>query len=31
MSKKELAEELYKPIISKFEERKVQSTFTGNI
>ena len=31
MSKKELAEELYKTIIRKFEERKVQPTFTGNI
>ena len=31
MSKKELTEELYKPIIRKFEEIKVQLTFMGNI
>ena len=28
---KELAEELYKPIIKKFKKRKVQSPFIGNI
>ena len=28
--KKEVAEELHKPIIKKFKERKVQSAFTSN-
>ena len=31
MSKKELAEKLHKPIIKKFEKRKVQSPFIENI
>ena len=31
ISNKELAEELHKPIIRKFEERKVHSPFTDNI
>ena len=31
MSKKELAEKLHKPIIKKFEKRKVQSPFRDNI
>ena len=31
MSSKELAEELYKPIISKFEKQKVHSSFIDNI
>ena len=31
MSNKELAEELHKPIITKFNERKVHSTFTETI
>ena len=31
MSKKELTEELHKPIIRKFEEIKEQLTFMGNI
>ena len=31
MSNKELAEELHKPIIRKFEKRKVHSSFTDNI
>ena len=31
MSKKELAEKLHKPIIKKFEKRKVQSLFIENI
>ena len=31
MSNKELAEELYKPINSKFDKRKVNSFFTDNI
>ena len=31
ISNKELAEELHKPIISKFEKRKVQSSFMNNI
>ena len=31
MSNKELAEELHKPIIRKFEKREVQSPFTDNI
>ena len=31
MSKKELAEKLHKPIIKKFEKRKVQSLFRDNI
>ena len=31
MSNKELAEELHKPIIRKFEKRKVHSPFTDNI
>ena len=31
MSNKELAEELLKPIIRKFEERKVYSPFIDNI
>ena len=31
MSKKELAEKLHKPIIKKFENRKVQSPFIENI
>ena len=31
MSNKELAEELHKPIISKFKKRKVQWPFTDNI
>ena len=30
MSNQELAEELYKPIIRKFEKRKVHSSFTDN-
>ena len=29
--KKEVAEELHKPIIKKFKERKVQSPFVDNI
>ena len=31
MSNKELAEELHKPIIKKFQKRKIQSSFTDNI
>ena len=31
MSNKELAKELYKPIIKKFKQRKVQSPFIDNI
>ena len=31
MSNKESAEELHKPIIRKFEKRKVHSSFTDNI
>ena len=31
MSNKELAEELHKPIIRKFENRKVHSPFIDNI
>ena len=31
MSNKELAEELHKPIIKKFERRKVHSSFIDNI
>ena len=31
ISNKELAEELYKPIIRKFNKRKVQSPFINNI
>ena len=31
MSNQELAEGLYKPIIRKFEKRKVHSSFPGNI
>ena len=31
MSNKELAEELYKPIIRKFKKRKVHSSFIDNI
>ena len=31
ISKKELAEELHKPIITKFKKRKVQSPFIDNI
>ena len=31
MPNKELAEELHKPIIRKFEKRKVHSTFIENI
>ena len=31
ISNKELAEELYKPIIRKFKKRKVHSTFIDNI
>ena len=31
MSNKELAEELHKPIITKFNERKLHSTFTETI
>ena len=31
ISDKELAEELHKPVIRKFEKRKVQSTFIDNI
>ena len=31
MSNKELAEELYKPIIRKFEKTKVHSPFVNNI
>ena len=31
MSNKELAEELHKPIISKFKKRKVYSSFIDNI
>ena len=31
ISNKELAEELHKPIIRKFEKRKVHSSFTDNI
>ena len=31
MSNKELAEELHKPFIRKFEKRKVHSPFTDNI
>ena len=31
MSKKELAEELHKPIIKKIEKRKVYSIFIDNI
>ena len=31
ISKKELAEELHKPIIRKFEKRKVHSLFIDNI
>ena len=31
ISNKELAEELYKPIIRKFEKCKVRSTFIDNI
>ena len=30
ISNKELAEELHKPIISKFEKRKVHSSFIDN-
>ena len=31
MSDKELAEKLHKPIIRKFEKRKVHSSFIDNI
>ena len=31
MSDKELAEELHKPIIRKFKDRKVYSSYTENI
>ena len=31
MSNKELAEELYKPVIKNFEKRKLYSSFIGNI
>ena len=31
MSSKELAEELHKPVIKKFEKRKVHSSFIDNI
>ena len=31
ISYKELAEELHKPIIGKFEKRKVHSPFIGNV
>ena len=31
MSNQELAEELYKPFIRKFEKRKVHSSFIDNI
>ena len=31
MSNKELAEELHKPIIRKFEKRKIYSSFIDNI
>ena len=31
MSNKELAEKLHKPIVRKFEERKLYSPFTDNI
>ena len=31
MSKKELAEELHKSIIKKFEKRKIYSSFIDNI
>ena len=31
MSNKEVAEELHKPIIRKFSERKVRSSFINNI
>ena len=31
MSNKELAQELHKPIIKKFQKRKIQSSFTDNI
>ena len=31
ISNKELAEELHKPVISKFEKRNVQSPFINNI
>ena len=31
ISDKELTEELHKPVIRKFEKRKVQSTFIDNI
>ena len=31
MENQELAEELHKPIIRKFEKRKVYSSFTDNI
>ena len=31
MSNKELAEELHKPFITKFKERKVHSSFIDNI
>ena len=31
ISKKELAEKLYKPVITKFEKRKVHSSFIDNI
>ena len=30
MSNKELAQELHKPIIKKFQKRKIQSSFTDN-
>ena len=31
MSNKELAQDLHKPIITKFEKRKVQSLYIDNI
>ena len=31
MSNKELAQELHKPIIKKFQKRKIQSSFTDSI